>query len=387
MMTVRAVIFFVYAYHGAADLTVMQFNTYLVTVGSPAFGKRAEEIANWFLSLSFSAIPDVVVFNEMWHGRVIELLCSPSWDSDVTTSYTNITKCDVANSHFAMATPNANDGADDFIFIPSGVVILAKRGNTLEWLEVWDHKFDAATGTDVIARKGAQLVKIVKGDTPAQTYYVLGTHLQSGGSTESTVTRTAQLDEIATFVLSNVPVGETVVFAGDMNAGVSELPALFTTLTGADEKPRTMRPDGFWSLHSEPLAVSASSKNGFRSGESDSQNDWIFPSLVGTTSDGANKTFTTASKTMIYQYVPVRSSACYALNLWGSQNQWLSDLSDHYAVFAKICDNATSCVWTNAPVVLPNPTCPSTPPTDADVADVAGYGSVWNYFYHHVWSW
>eukprot|EP00397_Hematodinium_sp_SG-2012_P032553 GEMP01034664.1.p1 GENE.GEMP01034664.1~~GEMP01034664.1.p1 ORF type:complete len:281 (+),score=54.49 GEMP01034664.1:250-1092(+) len=155
-----------------------------------------------------------------------------------------------------------------------------------------------------------------------------------------------------------------------MNTRVSELPTLFTTLTGADEEPVTMRADGFWSVHSEPLAASSSSNNPFRSwGGSDSRIDWIFPSLVGTTSDGANKTFTTTSKTMIYQYVAVRSSTCYALNLRDTENQWLSDLSDHYAVFAKICDDTTSCAWTDAPVVLPDPTCPSTPPTDAEVAD------------------
>eukprot|EP00397_Hematodinium_sp_SG-2012_P014235 GEMP01014466.1.p1 GENE.GEMP01014466.1~~GEMP01014466.1.p1 ORF type:complete len:432 (+),score=91.85 GEMP01014466.1:98-1393(+) len=337
-------------------LTVMNVNLFFIPVLSPAISTRVDEFNNWFTRLELTDVPDVLVFNEMWKDALIQKLCSHSYNSFSDT----MTLCDNEGSYFHGATPGVNarhDRASWWQFLHGGITVLTKKSVTLEWTAEWDLLFDNVVSGEQFARKGAQLVKIRKNEN---VVYLLGTHLQSGASNAGT--RITQIAQIVQHVQRYVPHDRDVVFSGDFNVEDADMGFLADTLKM--NRDSVVRQDsGFWTLLEKPLAYSSKDGNGLEpphiGPESmDRRYDWIFPATV----NGARTLAPSTTSSVLYQYVPMEAPPCFfaTTHLLSPYMIPFTALTDHHAVFAKICFNHQQCTYTGAPITLPRTECKDT---------------------------
>eukprot|EP00397_Hematodinium_sp_SG-2012_P007658 GEMP01007707.1.p1 GENE.GEMP01007707.1~~GEMP01007707.1.p1 ORF type:complete len:464 (+),score=91.42 GEMP01007707.1:243-1634(+) len=350
------------------EITVMAFNTFFIQLlRAPKIQARARLLSQWFRALNTSHVPDVVVFTEIWHGDFIKHLCHKDFAADNMLwgrGARSRTKC-ADDSPFGWVTPVANDR----VFpapISSGVIMLAKKAVELEWRSDWEYEYQSSTGVDALAHKGAQLVKVTLPDNKG-VYYVVGTHTQANPEPEYALVRAKQFKELVAFVEDKVPKDQTVIVAGDFNIESNELPSMMQTLTrkSADVEPDGFTSEGFWAHNNPALNASWSTSNRFVSDqETPDRLDWVIPVAIDT-----NHRVTKSRAKMIYQYVPVLAAECYAVQI-RHKKQYVSELSDHYAVVAHIRDEPYGAEqWTKGALVLPNPRCSTEIPSNGEVSE------------------
>eukprot|EP00397_Hematodinium_sp_SG-2012_P022926 GEMP01023790.1.p1 GENE.GEMP01023790.1~~GEMP01023790.1.p1 ORF type:complete len:437 (+),score=84.82 GEMP01023790.1:60-1313(+) len=324
-----------------STITVMLANVFFIPVFAPAVTNRIDGLSEWFASLSRTDVPDVLVFTEMWQDDLVKNLCSHTYSSNSG----NITICDNDGSHFHAATPGVNAHSEDAPFwqlFHGGVVILTKKDIDLQWTPEWDLRFDAQVGGERLSKKGAQLVKITK---DKKDTWVVGTHLQS--NVNNTHTRQKQITQMAQHVHTYVPLQSNLVFAGDFNMEDVEMPFLAETLQ-MDSTNLVLDKFGFWMPANEPLMYSTIKGYGMDDMSpttTDVQYDWIFPAALD---DEQHLTRATAAP-VPYQYVRLRGTKCFDVpgGAWLPKYVSVSDLSDHYAVFAQICFHQMQCTYKN----------------------------------------
>eukprot|EP00397_Hematodinium_sp_SG-2012_P020066 GEMP01020651.1.p1 GENE.GEMP01020651.1~~GEMP01020651.1.p1 ORF type:complete len:448 (+),score=96.64 GEMP01020651.1:275-1618(+) len=348
------------------EITVMSLNTFFIQLPrAPKIQARARMLSQWFRALNTTHVPDVVVFNEMWYGDFIKHLCHEDFVADNMLwgrGARSPTKC-ADDSPFGWVTPVAND----WVFpvpISSGVIMLAKKGVELEWRPDWDYEYQSTVFSDSLAHKGAQLVKVTLPDNKG-VYYVVGTHTQAGSLHRKE--RAEQLKELVAFVEDKVPAGETTIIAGDMNVELQEIPFMMQTLTrgSAAVEPKGFTSSGFWAQNNPPLTATGSKSNHFKDErQAEKRLDWVIPVAID-----KNRHVTTSTTQMMYQYVAVRASECYAAQL-KQKKQYMSDLADHHAVVAHIRDEPYGAdQWTKGALVLPNPLCSTEIPSNGEVSE------------------
>eukprot|EP00397_Hematodinium_sp_SG-2012_P022165 GEMP01022948.1.p1 GENE.GEMP01022948.1~~GEMP01022948.1.p1 ORF type:complete len:271 (+),score=45.95 GEMP01022948.1:958-1770(+) len=184
---------------------------------------------------------------------------------------------------------------------------------------------------------------------------------------------------------SNVPAGHTVILAGDLNVEEKEIPSMMQILTrgATSHEPPGFTSTGFWATNSPELKCTECNTNHFQDENVlPKRYDWIIPLALDTT---GRLTMSRKIK-MQYQYVPVRTSGCYAAHT-KYKKRYMSDLADHYAVIAHLRDEHSGALpWAKGLLKLPSgDACPQDIPSDNEVDEetvsTLAVRLVWNLFW------
>jgi endonuclease/exonuclease/phosphatase family metal-dependent hydrolase len=279
----------------ASELTIMNFNTYLLlgpsalVVAKPDYCERAEQIVSALSSLNI----DVVVLNEIASR---DILCPVDAYTLVVDHLAGPGRPFPYRSQFLNGTPSEG------LLGPTstgGVVILSKY--PIE--TVRHHEFADGSGEDALMPKGflhARVTKTVAGQS--RVYNVIGTHLQAGGGSAEVAVRRAQRSEIATYV-RGLPATQPILVSGDLNTAAGEIPGFLSELQAAHA--------GFDDI----VLYSSSDDQNYYSDSRAERLDWIVYSLHGR-----------APASMYWRYLPMRVTH--------SDHYPAGDLSDHEAVYA-----------------------------------------------------
>lgn len=279
----------------ASELTIMNFNTYLLlgpsalVVAKPDYCERAEQIVSALSSLDI----DVVVLNEIASR---DILCPVDAYTLVVDHLAGPGRPFPYRSQFLNGIPSEG------LFGPTstgGVVMLSKYPITT----VRHHEFADGSGEDALMQKGflhARVTKTVAGQS--KIYNVIGTHLQAGGGGSEVAVRRAQRADIAAYV-RGLPADQPVLISGDLNTSSGEIPGFLSELEAAHA--------GFDDI----VLYSSSGNQSYYSDSGGARLDWILYSLRGL-----------APASMYWRYLPMRVTH--------SDHYPAGDLSDHEAVYA-----------------------------------------------------
>jgi endonuclease/exonuclease/phosphatase family metal-dependent hydrolase len=277
----------------ASELTIMNFNTYLLlgpsalVAAKPDYCERAEQIVSALSTLNV----DVVVLNEIASR---DILCPVDSYTMVVDHLAGPGRPFPYRSQFLNGTPSEG------LLGPTstgGVVILSKYPVQT----VHHHEFADGSGEDALMQKGflhARVTKTVGGQS--KVYNVIGTHLQAGGS-EAAVRR-AQRAEMAAYI-QGLPTNQPILISGDLNTSSGEIPGFLSELHAAHT--------GFDDI----VLYSSSGVQNYYSDGGGSRLDWIVYSLRGS-----------IPVSMYWRYLPMRVTH--------SDHYPAGDLSDHEAVYA-----------------------------------------------------
>lgn len=278
----------------ASELTIMNFNTYLLlgpsalVAAKPDYCERAEQIIGALASLDV----DVVVLNEVAsrdftcavdsYTMVVDHLAGPGRPFPYRSAFLNGTPSE------GLLGPTST----------GGVVVLSKYPVQT----VHHHEYADGAGEDALMQKGFLHVRVTKTvGGQSRVYNVIGTHLQAGG--DHVNVRRAQRDDMASYI-EGLPGNEPILIAGDLNTGSSEIPGFLSELDAAH--------GGFDDI---VLYSSSGTQNYYKSGSGGSHLDWILYSLRGRT-----------PSEMYWRYLPMR--------VVHGDHYPAGDLSDHEAVYA-----------------------------------------------------
>jgi endonuclease/exonuclease/phosphatase family metal-dependent hydrolase len=279
----------------ASELTIMNFNTYLLLgpgalfAAKPDYCERAEQIISALSTLDI----DVVVLNEIASR---DFLCPVDAYTMVVDHLAGPGRPFPYRSQFLNGTPSEG------LLGPTstgGVVILSKYPIA----SVYHHEFDDSAGEDALMQKGflhARVTKTVGGQS--RVYNVIGTHLQAGGGSSNVAIRRAQRDDIAAYV-QGLPANQPILISGDLNTASAEIPGFLSELDAAHT--------GF----DDVVQYSSAGIQSYYSDSGGSRLDWIVYSLRGSIPDS-----------MYWRYLPMRVTH--------SDHYPAGDLSDHEAVYA-----------------------------------------------------
>ena len=157
---------------------------------------RVPEISKYLLSSS----ADVLVLQEVFHRKsrrqLIQLL------SDQYPFHTQ-------------------EGPASFWGVSSGILVFSKDSILKESTA----SFSKARGSDRLAKKGAVCVQF---ENNKQDIYIIGTHLQAGGSEKSREAKKEQLKTIES-LMKEIPPSGLIIYAGDFNIAPDE--KLFASLS------------------------------------------------------------------------------------------------------------------------------------------------------------
>jgi endonuclease/exonuclease/phosphatase family metal-dependent hydrolase len=279
----------------ASELTIMNFNTYLLlgpsalVAAKPDYCERAEQIIS---ALSRLAV-DVVVLNEIASR---DILCPVDSYTMVVDHLAGPGRPFPYRSQFLNGTPSEG------LLGPTstgGVVILSKHPVET----VHHHEFADGAGEDALMQKGflhARVTKTVAGQS--RVYNVIGTHLQAGGGSSNVAVRRAQRDDIAAYI-EGLPANQPILISGDLNTSSGEIPGFLSELDAAHT--------GFDDI----VQYSSAGVQSYYSDSGGSLLDWIVYSVRGR-----------IPASMYWRYLPMRVTH--------SDHYPAGDLSDHEAVYA-----------------------------------------------------
>ena len=209
----------------ASELTIMNFNTYLLlgpsalVAAKPDYCERAEQIVS---ALSRLAV-DVVVLNEIASR---DILCPVDSYTMVVDHLAGPGRPFPYRSQFLNGTPSEG------LFGPTstgGIVILSKHPVET----VHHHEFADGAGEDALMQKGFLHVRVTKTMTgQSRVYNVIGTHLQAGGGSSNVAVRRAQRDDIAAYI-EGLPANQPILISGDLNTSSGEIPGFLSELDAA----------------------------------------------------------------------------------------------------------------------------------------------------------
>lgn len=242
------------------QLTVLSFNTYLMQApfvghlgiaNKPQLKNRADRIARWLETLPAEAVPDVMVFQEIFSHAATEIfrrVCSEDYRrvsapprasrvsnftqsrasmaplgdgaAPVESGMDTIFPCNVKDSKFGYATVALNKEKKQSMLC-GGVVILSKKGVKLS--EYQEHQFADATHADKYSRKGFMIVRVDREEEAekfSEPTYVVGTHTQAWADNLAVDMRREQFWQIRR-ATQGLPgrAGQPprIAFAGDFN--------------------------------------------------------------------------------------------------------------------------------------------------------------------------
>lgn len=347
-------------------LTVMSYNTYLLRINlgieysaASNLDERQAKTATWFQSLSPEAMPDVLVFQEIYSREaqdMLRTLCSPEWtkNEQILFGWHNHDPhipCDVPDSPFGYATRCLNPRSATTVVKCGGVVVLVKKG--IHMISSHDQQFEDCAGQTCLSARGFWAVTIKKG---TQKYWVFGTHAIA--YMYNAELRQKQFRQMRQYIDENVEDGARLVIAGDMNIatgpykelhdGVEEVlvPNEYEPMlqilghSGSPAMVGDLVPNGFWLPMDEPMNstwhteynhVVAAYEENVREGMQTF--DWVIAPAPGDR--------LASPVSMRWQVVPVKSDECFVTDeSFFPEGTKTDDLSDHYGIFAEL-------IWAN----------------------------------------
>jgi endonuclease/exonuclease/phosphatase family metal-dependent hydrolase len=193
----------------SGTLKVLSYNIHMLPPLAKFTGKqrRAKRIGDLLKNSDF----DIVVFQEAFHGAARRKIWRRMRDNFPT-------KLGPANRRWYSFKTN------------SGIWIISK----IPLKQVAELDFEYCDGIDCWARKGALLAE---GEFNGQTFQILGTHLEAGGSRDKKVSQYVELDSVLTQIRKeNVP----QIVAGDFNTAKFNTPEYYEKLVqilGVEDGP------------------------------------------------------------------------------------------------------------------------------------------------------